>query len=139
MSVEIEFPFELVVEGTPLSWRAKRPESLTEWKARIVEASKAVLPEGHFATEDPLAVTLYYFPSAPMEGDIDNIVEPILDAMCKHIYVDDHQVERVLVQRFEPGNVFGFAMPTPTLGDALNRPKPTLYIRLSLDPFEDLI
>src|SRR6266850_7704487 len=99
MNVEIEFPFEFVVEGTPVSLQTKRPESLREWKARIVEASKPVLPEGHFATEDPLAVTLYYFPPATMQGDIDNIVKPILDAMCKHIYMSDHQVERVLVQK----------------------------------------
>jgi crossover junction endodeoxyribonuclease RusA len=125
MSVEIEFPFEFVVEGTPVSLQTKRPESLREWKARIVEASKPVLPEGHFATEDPLAVTLYYFPPARMQGDIDDIVKPILDAMCKHIYMNDHQVERVLVQKFEPGNVFGFAAPTPTLGDALIDPNQT--------------
>ena len=138
MSVEIEFPFEFLVEGTAVSLQAKRRESLTEW-ARIVKASKPILPDGHFASEDPLAVTLYYFPHAPMEGDIDNIVKPILDAMCKRIYMSDHQVERILVQKFEPGNVFSFALPTPTLWDALNRPKPVLYIRLSDDPFEDLV
>jgi crossover junction endodeoxyribonuclease RusA len=52
--------------------------------------------------------------------------------------VDDRQVHRVLVQKFEPGNVFGFEAPSPTLQDALNTAKPILYIRLSNDPFEDL-
>jgi crossover junction endodeoxyribonuclease RusA len=73
-----------------------------------------------------------------MQGDIDNIVKPILDALGQHIYVDDSQVERVVVQKFEPGNVFPFGSPSSTLEDALNRPKPLLYVRLTDDPFEEL-
>ena len=96
------------------------------------------LSEGHFATEDPIAATLFYFPATEMAGDIDNIVKPVLDALGKHVYLDDRQVHRVLVQKFEPGNVFVFAAPSPTLLDALNRAKPVLYIKLSNDPFEDL-
>ena len=109
-----------------------------QWKARVIDASRSILPEGHFATENPIAATLFYFPAAEMAGDIDNIVKPVLDALGNHIYVDDRQVHRVLVQKFEPGNVFGFGAPSPTLQDALNSAKPILYVRLSNDPFEDL-
>ena len=139
MAVEIEFPVEFVVEGTAVSQQAKRRESIDQWKSRIVEASRIALPEGYFATEAPLAITLFYFPAAEMPGDVDNIVKFILDALDKHIYMSDRQIQRVLVQKFEPGNVFGFSSPSPTLQDALNRPKPVLYIRLSDDPFEDLV
>ena len=139
MSVEIKFPFEFVVEGTPVSYQFPKTESKTEWKAKMVRASRDVLPEGHFATGDRLAVTLYYFPPAPMQGDIDNIVKPILDAMSKHIYLDDHQVERLLIQKFEPDHLFIFSSPSPTLADALRRAKPALYIRLSDNPVEGLV
>jgi crossover junction endodeoxyribonuclease RusA len=138
MSVEIEFPLEFLVAGTPVSLQAKRRESMDQWKARIVDASRSTLPEGHFASGSPIAATLFYFPDAEMAGDVDNIVKPVLDALGKHIYLDDRQVQRVLVQKFEPGNVFGFGAPSSTLQDALNRAKPVLYIRLSNDPFEDL-
>jgi crossover junction endodeoxyribonuclease RusA len=138
MSVEIEFPFEFVVEGTPVSAQRSRREPVRQWQMRIVEASRKVLPEGHFASEGPMSVTMYYFCSAPMRGDIDNIVKPILDAMCKHIYLDDHQVERLLIQKFEPGGAFSFASPTATLLDALNRPRPALYVRPSDNPLGDL-
>jgi len=50
-----------------------------------------------------------------MTGDVDNIVKPILDAMTKFIYVDDQQVERVVVQKFEPDNIFTFSNPSETL------------------------
>ena len=115
MSVEIQFPLEFVVEGTAVSLQAKRRESIDRWKSRIVEASRPVLPEGHFATEASLAITLYYFPDEEMEGDLDNIVKPILDALSRHVYMDDRQVERILVQRFEPETPFEFGSPTTVL------------------------
>jgi crossover junction endodeoxyribonuclease RusA len=136
--VEIEFPLEFLVAGTPVSLSAKRRESVDQWKLRVIDATRSVLPEGHFASENPMSATLFYFPAAEMAGDIDNIVKPVLDALGRHIYLDDRQVHRVLVQKFEPGNVFGFGSPSSTLQDALSRTKPILYVRLSNDPFEDL-
>jgi crossover junction endodeoxyribonuclease RusA len=59
--------------------------------------------------------------------------------MCTHIDVDDAQVERILVQKFEPGNVFGFSSPSAKLEEALDRQEPVLYVRLTDEPFEDLV
>jgi len=87
--VEIDFPLEFVVQGTPVSQQAKRREAIDQWQARIREAGGLALPEGHFASDRPLAITLYYFPAVAMQGDIDNIVKPVLDAMKQHIYIDD--------------------------------------------------
>lgn len=138
MSVGIKFPLEFLVQGTPVSQQAKRVQSIEEWKARVIEACQPKIPQPHFATELPVSVTLLYFPDGEMQGDIDNIVKPILDALCKYIYVDDKQVQRVWVQKFEPGNVFEFASPSATLQEALNASKPVLYVRVSDEPFEDL-
>lgn len=73
-----------------------------------------------------------------MPGDIDNIVKPILDAMAHHIYLDDHQVERLVVQKFEPERDVRFSLPSAILVAALNRRRPTLYVRLSDNPLEDV-
>lgn len=99
----------------------------------------AVIPSPHFASDERMAVTLYYLPDAPMQGDVDNIVKLVLDAMCKHIYLDDRQVERVVVQKFEPGNVFAFKQPTTVFAKALTEERPVLYVRLTNDPFEELV
>lgn len=136
--MELEFPIEFVVEGVPVSQQAARRKSITEWKARVRAASVAALPDDHWASDGRISVTLFYFPATRMQGDVDNIVKLILDALSKHIYRDDSQVERIVVQKFEPGNVFGFQSPSPTLADALGRPTPVLYVRLSDDPSEDL-
>jgi crossover junction endodeoxyribonuclease RusA len=136
--MEIEFPIEFLVRGTPVSVQSARPESREQWKERVKQASSTTLPSPHFAASGRLAVTLFYFPPEPMQGDIDNIVKLILDACSRHVYVDDRQIDRIVVQKFEPGNIFSFSSPSPILADALASDRPILYIRISDDPFEEL-
>lgn len=136
--MEIEFPIEFLVHGTPVSSQAKNAAAREDWKARVKAASLGALPRPHFASIQRMAVTIYYLPDGRMPGDIDNIIKLVLDALCAHIYVDDAQVERVVVQKFEPGNVFGFSNASPTVVDAINGTKPVLYVRVSDNPFEEL-
>jgi Holliday junction resolvase RusA-like endonuclease len=136
--MEIQFPIEFIVTGTPISSQVARPATRDEWKNRIRRASAAAIPQPHFASQDRMAITIYNMPAEPMEGDIDNIVKWIVDALSRHIYLDDRQVERIVVQKFEPENVFKFAMPSEVLGRALESSKPLVYIRVSNDPFEEL-
>lgn len=104
----------------------------------IQDAARAALPEGAWLLTDPIAVTLYIFPAAQMQGDIDNRVKPILDAMAKCVYIDDEIVERVVVQKFEPERIFAFEDPSPTLLSALEKQEPVVYIRISGDVHEEL-
>lgn len=136
--MEIRFPVEFWVSGTPVSAQAKRSSSRTAWQERVRSASRAALPDGHWCSDARMAVTLFDFPGAPMGGDLDNIVKPVLDALSRHLYFDDRQVERIWVQRFEPGRVLQFPSPSPVLARALQAVKPLLYIRVSDDPTEGL-
>jgi hypothetical protein len=65
-----------------------------------------------------------------MKGDIDNIVKPILDALEKLIYVEDNQVARVWVEKFEPDTTAAFSEPTPTLAATLDLDTPVVYVRV---------
>jgi Holliday junction resolvase RusA-like endonuclease len=130
MSVEINFPVEFIIQGVPLAYRARSREG---WKLRVASAARAELQEGHWATTEPVAATIFYFPRASMQGDIDNIVEPILDALINVLYMNDRQVERILVQKFEPGRAFSFTDPTPRLAEVLERERPVLYVRVDND------
>ncbi|MBR0957427.1 RusA family crossover junction endodeoxyribonuclease [Bradyrhizobium japonicum] len=136
--MEMAFPIEFLVHGTPVSSQAKSAIAREDWKARVKTASFGALPHPHFVSDQRMAVTLYYLPEGRMPGDIDNIVKLVLDALCAHIYLDDAQVERVVVQKFEPGNVFGFSNGSMTIIDAITAPKPVLYVRVSNDPLEEL-
>lgn len=136
--MEIKFPIEFLVHGTPVSAQSKLPKSRETWREQVKSASRAALPDPHFASDQRLAVTLYYFPPEPMQGDIDNIVKPILDALSKHVYIDDHQIDRVVVQKFELSESFAFGHTQPVLAGAQKSERPVLYIRISNDPYEDL-
>jgi len=86
-----------------------------------------------------VAVTIYYFPAAPMMGDIDNIVKPIIDSLTTIAYLDDQVIERVVAQKFEPGVAWTFGEPSAQLTAALDtigpsdRPTPVVYVRIDDD------
>jgi Holliday junction resolvase RusA-like endonuclease len=108
--LSVPFPLEIVIDATPVSAQSSS-SSKDAWKSLVAEGTRRRLNEltdWYWLERQPLSVTIYYFPDAPMEGDIDNIVKPILDAMKAIVYHDDDVVERVLVQRFEPGLAWSF-------------------------------
>jgi hypothetical protein len=135
--VEVSFPVAFIVDGTPVSAQAKRPASRTAWQAKVRDASLRTMPQNHFCTERPVSVTILVFPIARMAGDIDNVVKPILDALCRTIYLDDAQVERVWVQKFEPGRAFPLSAAL-NVSAILQYPRPFVFVRLSDDPNEGL-
>lgn len=129
MSVEIEWPLEVIVPGTPVSLAAST-RSIGAWQLRIREVILPLLPENHFLAEGPVKVTIYFFADAPVRFDIDNIVKPIFDALKKFVFVDDRQVERLVVQKFEPDRLFTFASPSGILIDAFEAEGPRVYLAI---------
>jgi crossover junction endodeoxyribonuclease RusA len=136
--VEIEFPIEFLIRGTPVSAQTNSARGRERWKQTVKDACTPALPEQHRLSDARLAATLFYFPDAPMQGDVDNIVKNTLDGMTRHVYFDDGQIERVVVQKFEPGSVYTFNDPSAALLEALEGERPILYVRLSTDIYGDL-
>jgi hypothetical protein len=68
-----------------------------------------------------------------MEGDVDNIVKLIMDALKSVAYIDDKVVERVVVQRFEPEVEWEFSAPSDQLALELGMEPPVVYIRVDDD------
>lgn len=131
--MEPDLPIEFWVSGTPVSLQAKNPKAREGWGSRVRSACATSLHEGFFMIGSgvSLSATFYYFPDGPMQGDVDNIIKPILDALNGYLYADDHQIDRVLVQRFMFQNLSLFSNPTPTLYEGLSLPRPNLYIRIA--------
>ncbi|WP_085639626.1 RusA family crossover junction endodeoxyribonuclease [Marivita geojedonensis] len=99
--VEISFPITFAVLGTPVSLQASA-QSREDWKQRVREASRTVVAEHCWASEEQVSLTIYDFPTDATGGDIDNIIKPIQDAMHPQIVQDDEQISRVVAQRFTP-------------------------------------
>ena len=70
---------------------------------------------------------------AEMEGDVDNIVKLIPDGLLFVIDPDDRLIERVVVQKLEPGIEAVFQSLTPTLEQAIGTEPPVIYIRIDDD------
>lgn len=138
MPLEPELPFEFVVRGTAVSMQGSS-KSLAAWRETVRTAARAALPEGSWLLSEPLAVVIYIFPRALMRGDIDNRVKPILDAMVRCVYSDDEIIERLVVQKFEPGGVYSFRSPSAALLAALEVEDPVVYIQISNDLQQDPI
>jgi crossover junction endodeoxyribonuclease RusA len=132
----LSYPFELLIKDTPVSVQTKRPGAKERWKAKVGQLARGhinELVEWYYLIERPLAVTIYYFPPDVMDGDIDNIVKCLLDGMVHIVYPDDRAIERVTVQKFEPGVTWSFGTMTPTLEKAIEAEPPVIYIRIDGD------
>jgi hypothetical protein len=130
---ETLYPVEFFIAATPISLQARRQE---RWKASVAEAARQRIAETDelgLLDRRPLAVTICYFPVAAMIGDIDNIVKPIMDALIHVAYMDDKDVERVVVQKFEPEVARDFGNPSDQLAAALDTAPPVVYIRVDDD------
>ncbi|AWN41556.1 RusA family crossover junction endodeoxyribonuclease [Methylobacterium durans] len=132
LTADTLYPFELVLEGTPISLQGSSA-SKERWKAAVRSRGQARAYETDeigFLYECPAAITIYYFPTDPMVGDVDNIVKPIMDALINVGYKDDNFVESVHVQKFEPGIEWVFEDPSEQLAQALDLDPPVVYIRV---------
>nr|WP_294507173.1 RusA family crossover junction endodeoxyribonuclease [uncultured Rhodopila sp.] len=130
------FPVEFLIQDTPLSHQSKNANAKERWKRKVGEAAKArvdALRDFFFLDGRALAATIFYFPSAPMDGDVDNIVKLIVDGMIAVIYPDDRLLERITVQKFEPETDTVLRSLTPTLEQATEMERPVVYIRIDDD------
>jgi TRAP-type C4-dicarboxylate transport system permease small subunit len=128
---ETLYPLEIFIERVPVSLQASG-KSQRRWMGEIAQAARQRQRETYelgFLDNRPLAATIYYFASAPMEGDIDNIVKPIMDGLTGVAYLDDKVVERVIVQKFEPEGGWEFSAPSDKLAAALDKSPPVQRLR----------
>lgn len=129
----LDLPLEFIVSGMAISQQAG-PASRDAWRDKVSEAARDKLPKDYFSIDSPVAVTIYFFPQGEMHADIDNCIKLILDAMRPSIYIDDKQVERLVVQKFEPERPLEITDDlTECLMTALAASEPVVYVKVSMD------
>jgi Holliday junction resolvase RusA-like endonuclease len=136
LDISLPFPIEFVIRDTPRSHQSANTKGKQLWKRKVGEIAGThvkTLRDFFFMDQRPLAVTIFYFPPTEMDGDVDNIVKLIVDGMVTIIYPDDRLLERIIVQKFEPGVESVFRSLTPTLEQAVETDPPVIYIRIDDD------
>ena len=125
-----------MIRDTPRSHQSANAKGKERWKHRVGELARehaTTLRDFFFIDDRPLSATIFYFPPSRMEGDVDNIVKLIIDGMIPIFYPDDRLLERIIVQKFEPGVEAVFHSLTPALERATETEPPAIYIRLDDD------
>ncbi|MSP01337.1 MAG: RusA family crossover junction endodeoxyribonuclease [Acetobacteraceae bacterium] len=134
--ISLPFPIEFLIRDTPRSHQSTNSKAKAHWKQKVGELARShvnTMRELYFLDDRVLAATIFYFPTAAMDGDVDNIVKLIVDGMITIFYPDDQLLERVMVQKFEPGVEVVFYSLTPTLEQATETEPPVIYIRIDDD------
>ena len=134
--ISLPFPIEFVIRDTPRSHQSANAKGKELWKRKVgamASAHARTLRELFYIDHRPLAATIFYFPPTKMEGDVDNIVKLIIDGMKTVIYPDDRVLERIVVQKFEPGVEVVLNSLTPMLERAAETDPPVIYIRIDDD------
>jgi crossover junction endodeoxyribonuclease RusA len=134
--ITLPFPIEFMIRDTPRSHQSDNSKGKELWKLKVGEIARAharTLRDFYFLDQRPLAATIFYFPPTEMEGDVDNIVKLIVDGMVAIIYPDDQLLERIIVQKFEPGVEAIFRSLSPMLEEAIETDPPVVYIRIDDD------
>ena len=132
-----ELPLEFVIHGIAVSLQGSA-SARAQWIEHVRETARQARGVERWALGARLAVTLFYFPAVEMQGDLDNIVKPILDGMSRCLFLDDRQIERIVIQRFEPAHLFAFEQPSVALAQAMGAGQAALYVRITGDLHEDL-
>ena len=127
--MEIALPVEIIVSGTPVSLQGSA-KGRERWKGRVEAAARKEREPEDFLITHPLSVTIYVFLDAPLQGDVDNLLKPILDALKGVIFVDDAQVAEIRIRKIEPEMIVGFEDPSPKLINAIEAERPLVYIRI---------
>lgn len=127
--MEPELPFEFYIQGTPVSLQASA-RSKTNWKNRLKRVIRTKLPEQVWLLQEPVRVELLLFLDTEMQGDLDNILKPILDSLEGEIIVNDRLVEEILIKKYEPERIIDLIDPSETLIEAQQSDRPTLYVKV---------
>ncbi len=80
----LPFPIEFIIRDTPRSHQSTNARGKERWKRKVGEIASAhvsTLRDFFVIDQRPLAATIFYFPPAPMTGDVDNFVKLIVDGM----------------------------------------------------------
>ena len=99
--------FEFVIEGPPVSLRAKKSKAkrYQKWIRKVRAAAREHWPETTLPIESKsitVAITNFYTLAPP---DVDNIIKPILDALETVVYLNDQQVLRVISEKRDLTNI----------------------------------
>ncbi len=134
----MSLPVDLLVRGTPVSFRSNR-QVVCEWRRKIATAARARVRQ--LAVDEDISISITHFYKGSPRCDADNICKPICDALTNIVYRDDRQLAECTCRRVSVGRSFRvFGMPK-ALAVALSEGAEFVFIRIKQigDPIPSLM
>jgi crossover junction endodeoxyribonuclease RusA len=129
---ELDLPLAFTIAGVPLSVQASS-KSKSRWRAEVQAALRLQLPGGHWAVTGRLRVGIVAFSVGRSALDVDNIAKPILDALTHLVWLDDRQVDELVVRKTELSEITTLRGASPELLASLATRRPFVLVRVSSD------
>jgi Holliday junction resolvase RusA-like endonuclease len=133
-----EIDIKFAVEGTPVSLKARNP-SRHNWQEKVRAAALRVLPDDWELCDTELSMTIYDFPTDLPQGDVDNIIKRIQDALNEVVYVDDKLIRRVVAHRFLPEEYEDSTDLPDLISEAILNDPPFVFLAIKSDPFSEAV
>jgi Holliday junction resolvase RusA-like endonuclease len=95
--------FVIIVSRRPVSGQTHSPKSRENYKAELGSLASAAFTLLEPLTGDLYARIIWFYKGRKgrIEGDIDNIIKPILDSLRGIVYRDDDIVVKCVSERFD--------------------------------------
>ena len=121
-------PFEIVIEGIPLSQQASS-RHLRAWQQEVQSVAGQTWHAQTPLVGDVLVVITYYYKGAAL--DVDNMPKPILDALNGLVYGDDSQITDLVCRKRDRNRDLQFEDPSYLLVKTLGRSEQFLHITVA--------
>ena len=125
------FPFEIVIDGPPISVNC-RTQALPNWSAEVRRVASATWPANEHPTTEPVCVSIANFFEGGGEPDADNVIKPIQDALELIVFRNDRQVVDVVGLKRDLADDLVIPRFTRLLIHALNTLDEFVHIQVSL-------
>lgn len=130
-------PFELTIDGSPVSQQTRRRELLRQWTQEVRNVAGSAWGSEPPVAEEVMVTITYFYDSTPM--DVDNIPKPILDALKGLVFLDDTQITDLLCRKRALRPSFQTGDLSPVLHQALGRARQFVHIVVNDAPDQEVI
>ena len=122
---------DFLLPRKPISHQAKNKDNLNAWIQFVYGRAHAAMSGRRPVVSDPLKFTMVFLAEEEDQGDINNFVKPVQDALIAVVYSDDEIVVDVTAHKRVLSQPIAIAGLPLDLANAVIEGMPCVYVAIS--------